>query len=146
MAGFSDAMETEILNYILRGTAFTTLTANTTPANLYAALWIGDPLDTGAGGAEASYTSYARVALSRASGTWNSPTASGASMLCDNVAAITFPASTGGAAQTVTHIVIMSASSGGTQIFNEALAASRTINSGDAAPTFAIGALDVLLT
>jgi hypothetical protein len=145
MAGFSDAMETEILNYILRGTAFTTLTANTTPASLYAALWIGDPGDDNAGGAEASYTSYTRVALSRASGTFTAPSNSGGAMLTDNVGAITFPASTGGAAQTVTHLVIMSASSGGTQIFNQALTNSRTINNGDAAPTFAIGALDVSL-
>lgn len=145
MAGFSDTMETELLNYILRGTALTTLSAAGTPGSLYWALWVGDPLDDGSGGAEAAYTGYARQPTTRASGTWAAPANSAGAMLSDNVAAITFPASSAGSSA-VTHVVCMSAITGGTQIFNQALTTPQTITAGGSAPVFAIGALDVTLT
>jgi hypothetical protein len=70
MAGFSDTIATEILNYFLRGTAMTTFSSNASPASVWVALYNGDP--TGAG-TELTYTNYARVAVSRGSGSWDAP-------------------------------------------------------------------------
>ena len=138
----SNTLETELLNYVLRGQALTTLSAATTPANVWVALFTADPTDAGSG-AEVAYTSYARVAVSRATGSWSAPADNAGAMRSTNAAAITFPASTGGGAQTVTHFGLMSAATAGTLLYHGALTVAQTINVGGSAPEFAIGALAV---
>lgn len=54
MAAMSDYLEDALLNHVFRNTALTS------PTNVFLALWIGDPLDTGLGGAEVSGGAYAR--------------------------------------------------------------------------------------
>lgn len=106
----SNALETDILELLFNATALADLAENdaTSPAtNLYVSLHTGDP---GEGGSqttsECAYTSYARVAVARTSGGW---TVSGNSVV--PVAAITFPACTGGT-ETATHFGVGTGSSG----------------------------------
>jgi len=138
MAGKTNYLEDLIINCVLRGSTFPSWTTG----NHYAALWIGDPTDTGSGGAEVTGGSYARVAIARASGSWDAPTDVSGSQSTQNTAAITFPAPTANWG-TVTHLQIMDASTAGNALYNAALGTSRTINNGDGAPSFAIGALDI---
>lgn len=100
----------DYLKLLFNATAIANIADNASVSpltNLYVALHTADP---GAAGSqttsEATYTSYARVAVARTSGGW---TVSGQSVT--PVAAITFPAGTGGSG-TVTHASIGTASSG----------------------------------
>lgn len=86
---------------------------------------------------EASYTSYARVAITAATGF---SAASGATS--SNTGLLQFPEATGGS-DTVTYISIGTDSSGAGQIlYFGALDSSRSISTG-IQPQFAIGALDI---
>lgn len=116
------------------------------PATLYVGLFTAAPSDTG-GGTEVSGGSYARVSvtasLANFAGTQSagSTTASsGTGGTTSNNGAITFPAPTASWG-TVTHFGIFDASSGGNLWVWGALNTSKTINNGDAAPSFAAGAL-----
>ena len=139
MAGFADYAERALLRQLFRNTT------GPQPTNVYVALWVGDPTDTGAGGAEVTGGSYARVAVSTGSsgsGTgsgWTDPGASGAISTSNN-AAVTFPTPSANWG-TVTHVALMDASTSGNMLASAALSTSRTINNGDSAPSFAIGAL-----
>lgn len=138
MPGKSDYLESLTLNAALRGTAWPAWTSG----SHYIALWIGDPTDAGSGGAEVSTsgTGYARVAVSRAGGSWAVPANNAGAQETSNAGVITFPAPTGNWG-TVTHMAVMDASSSGNMLYSAALSVSRTINNGDGAPSFAIGAL-----
>jgi hypothetical protein len=111
-----------------------------TAGSFYVGLHTGDPGEAGdQTTSEATYTSYARVAVARSGAGW---TVSGNNV--SNAAAITFPAATGGS-NTITHFSIGSDSSGsGNLFFKGVLGASRVISSG-ITPSFAIGELDVTL-
>lgn len=95
MASKTNAFETDILELIFNATALADLAENdtTSPAtNLYVSLHTADPGEAGDQTTnEAAYTSYARVAVARTSGGW---TVTGNSV--SPVAAISFPAATGG--------------------------------------------------
>ncbi len=108
--------------------------------SMYISLHTADPGETGSQTtSEATYTSYARVAVARSSAGF---TISGANV--SNAAAVTFPAATGGS-NTITHFGIGSDSSGaGNLFFKGALSASLAVSSG-ITPSFAIGELDVNL-
>lgn len=109
-----------------------------TAGSFYVSLHTGDPGEAGDQTTnEATYTSYARVAVARSGAGW---TISGANV--SNAAAINFPAATGGS-NTITHFGIGSDSSGaGNLFFKGALGASLAVSTG-ITPSFAIGALDV---
>lgn len=109
-----------------------------TAGSFYISLHTGDPGEAGDQTTnEATYTSYARVAVARSGAGW---TISGAN--CSNAAAVTFPACTGGT-NTITHFGIGSASSAaGNLFFKGALGASLAVSTG-ITPAFAIGELDV---
>jgi hypothetical protein len=122
------AFETSTLSYLL------TAGAVTRPTAWYVALFTTDPTDTGAAGTEVSGFSYARVAV----------TFSVTDNVASNTAGVEFPAATGGAWGTVSHIGIMDALTGGNMIIHSALTASKAIADGDVfrIPT---GDLDVTL-
>jgi len=124
----TNAFETSTLSYLL-----TTGTV-TRPTAWYVALFTSDPTDTGAAGTEVSGFSYARVAVTFAV----------TDNVASNTAGVEFPAATGGAWGTVSHIGIMDASTGGNMIIHSALTASKAIADGDVfrIPT---GDLDVTL-
>lgn len=127
----SNTAETAILEQIFEGTALP-WNGNT---NLWLALHTADPGEAGtATTSEATYTSYARVAVSRSTGftvTGNTIT---------NAALAQFPQSTGGS-NVITYASIVTTSSGaGTIIVRAALASSITVTTG-VQPQFAADAL-----
>lgn len=127
MAGKSDYLENKLLDHVLNGVAYSS------PASVYVGLYTSAPTDAG-GGTEVSGGSYARVQM-----TGGFDTASGGATA--NTAAITFPTSSG-AWGTVTHFGIFDASTNGNLLYWGALAASKTIASGDIAK-FNAGELDI---
>lgn len=106
--------------------------------SFYVSLHTADPGEAGAQNTtEATYTSYARVAVARSAAGW---TISGNNV--SNAAAINFPTATGGS-DTITYFGIGSDAAGaGNLFFKGALTASRVISNG-ITPSFAIGELDV---
>lgn len=116
----------------------TGLRGSSTAGSLYVALHTGDPGEGGtATTSEATYTSYARVAVARSGAGW---TVSGNAV--SNAAAITFPACTGGS-NTITHWSITDTSSGGSDImYKGSFPASLAVSSG-ITPNIPIGDLDI---
>ncbi len=135
MPGKSDYAENTVLNSLLRGVAFP---AMTTGSN-YVALHTADPLDA-ASGTEVSGGSYARIAVTRATGSWAAPADSAGAQSTSNSAAITFASPTANWG-TVTYFAVWDAVTTGNMLYSGALTTSRTINNGDSAPSFAIAAL-----
>lgn len=142
MPGLTDFAERAYLRQLFRNTV------GPQPTTVYAALWIGDPTDTGTGGAEVSTTgtAYARVGISTgtintgAGSGWTDPNASGTIQTSNN-AVVTFPTPAGSNWGTVTHIALMDAPTGGNMLASAALTTSRAMNVGDSPASFAIGAL-----
>lgn len=98
---------------------------------------------------EVSGGSYARVSVTKADGSWKGThgnttgASSGTSGTISNAGAITFasPSANWG---TVTHFFVHDAASGaGNIILCRALTTAKTINNGDAAPSFAADALTI---
>ena len=141
MSALSDYLENKLIDHLFRSLSFTA------PAALHVALLTAAPSDTG-GGTEVSGGSYARVALAPGTTNWantqNSGTGAspGTNGTTQHLVACTFPAPTANWG-VVTHFAIYDASSAGNLMYWAALTASKTINNGDAAPSFAIGALTV---
>jgi len=143
----SDTLEAGILNLLFKNTTFagvgdaTGLVGSTSAGNLYISLHTADPTDAGSQtSSEASYTSYARVAVARSGSGWSvsgtSPTT------VTNVATISFPACTGGSS-TVTYFGVGANSSGAGQLlFSGALTSSLAVSNG-ITPSFAASALTV---
>lgn len=129
---FGNTTETDLLEKIFKATALS-WDANT---DLYLALHTADPGEAGSQTtSEATYTSYARVTVSRSGTGWtvSNPTAT-------NAALVQFPTCTGGS-NTITHVSIGTASSGAGQILvSGALNSSLTVSSG-IQPQFSAGAL-----
>jgi len=135
VAAFSDFLEVELRKHIFRTGSYTK------PTVLAVALFTAAPSDAG-GGTEVTGGSYARVQRDPLDANWSAPDGTGG--LTDNVAALTFPTPTANWG-VVTHFGIFDATSAGNLLFHGALTTPKTINNGDPAPAFAIGALDVTL-
>ena len=140
MAALSNYLENNIIDYVLRGQTFTP------PSTLYVGLFTSAPSDTG-GGTEVSGGSYARVSLASSMINWagtqgaGTTTAStGTSGTTSNNTVIAFPAPTANWG-TITYVGLFDASTGGNLIIYGALATSKTVNNGDAAPSFQAAAL-----
>lgn len=131
MGAKTDYLENQIVDHIFRTASYTK------PTTLYVALFTAAPGETG-GGTEVSGGSYARVAVSTGDANWAAPVSGNATT--SNVNAITFPAPTA-AWGSVTHWGVFDAASAGNLLIYAALATSKTVNNGDAAPSFAAGAL-----
>lgn len=137
----SNTLETGILNLIFANLDLANigdaagLQNSAAAGSLYIALYTTDPTDADTG-TEATYTSYARVAVARSGAGWT--------VAADNVsnaAAVTFPSATGGT-NTITHFGIRTAAAAGDLLFSGALTASLAVSSG-ITPEIAIGGLDV---
>lgn len=133
MSQMSDYLEVELRKHIFRTGSFTK------PSALYVSLHTADPTDAGTG-TEVSGGSYARVQRDPLDANWTG--ASSTSGLTDNAAAITFPSPTANWG-VVTHFAIWDASTSGNMICYGSLTTPKTINNGDAAPSFATGDLDI---
>ena len=114
----------------------TGLRGSSTAGSFYVALYTSDPGEAGTATTnEATYTSYARVAVARSTSGWTVTNDTVA-----NDAAITFPACTGGT-NTITHFGLVETSSGAGELYiSGALTASLAVSSG-ITPAFAISAL-----
>lgn len=132
---FSNTAETAVLNYVFVGTNVS-WDGNT---DLWLALHTADPGEAGSAvTSEAAYTSYARVAVTRATDL----TVSGNSVSNANLEQ--FPQCTGGS-ETITHASIVTTSSGaGTIIVRAALSSSIPVSTG-IQPQFASAALSFTL-
>lgn len=130
----------DILEGLVRGHIFRTATW-AKPTVLAIALYTAAPGETG-GGTEVSGGSYARVQRDPLDANWTA--ASATDGLTDNAAAITFPSPTANWG-VITHQALHTATSGGDMWIYGALTTPKTVNSGDAAPNFPIGALDYIV-
>lgn len=150
MAAFSDFAENKLIDWFFRAQAIgitgASAAAGTGPTSLYVALYTANPTDV-AGGTEVTGGSYARVAVTSSLANWAgtqaaaSTTAStGTSGTTSNNGAITFPAPTANWG-VVTGFGIFDASTAGNLLIWGALTTSKTVNNGDAAPSFAAAAL-----
>lgn len=105
-----NTFENDWLKLIFNATAIANMADNASSSpltNLYVSLHTADPGEAGdQTTSEATYTSYARVAVARTSGGWT-VTANSVSPAAD----ISFPACTGGT-NTITHLAVGTASSG----------------------------------
>ena len=139
MAALSNYLENQLIDWLLRGQAFTP------PATVYIGLLTAAPSDAG-GGTEVSGGSYARVAVSSSLANWagtqsagSTTASSGTGGTTSNNGAITFPAPTANWGS-ITHVAVYDASSSGNLLIWAALTTPKTVNNGDAAPSFAAGA------
>lgn len=137
---FGNTTENDILLFLFNATA---LSGNwpASGANFYVALHTADPGEAGAPNAsEATYTGYARVAITRNSGGF---TVSGNAV--SNTSAVNFAQCTAGS-NTITHFSIVTSASGGTGqiVAKGALSASLAVSAG-ITPSFASGQLSVTL-
>lgn len=130
----SNTTETDILAKVFQATELS-WDANT---NLYVSLHTADPGDSGSQTtSEATYTSYARVAVARDATGWD---VSGDTASNDDL--LQFPQATGGN-NTITHVAIGTASNGAGQIiYSGALNSSLTVSNG-IQPQFAPNALTI---
>lgn len=142
-AVMSDYLENKIADHLFRTTTYSQ------PSTLYMALNTAACSDSSSG-TEVSGGSYARVALNPSNSNWKGThgTTSGASSgtggTVTNASAITFASPTANWG-TITHVRITDASTSGNDLFCIALTNSKTVNNGDAAPSFPIDALSVQL-
>lgn len=140
-ASMSDYLENKIADHVFRTTTYTA------PSGIYIALFTSACSDSAAG-TEVSGGSYARVNAGKADASWRGThsSATGASSgtggTVDNASTLTFPAPTGNWGS-VSHFGIFDASTSGNMLFCAALTTAKTINNGDAAPSFAANALTV---
>ena len=136
MANASDYLEVELRKHLFRTGSFTK------PTVLGVALFTVTPSDSG-GGTEVTGGSYARVNHPPLDANWTAVSATDGAT--DNATAITFPAPSANWGVVVA-FGIFDATSGGNLLVYGPITPSKTINNGDPAPSFAIGALDVTIS
>lgn len=138
----SNFLETALLDSVYRGVAFPAVTGS-----VHVGLKTADPLDDNSAGVEPTIgtAGYARVAVSRAAGSWSAPSDSAGNMRISNAAAINLPASTGAwaASAPLTHFIIMDAATGGNLLHKGALQTARTVDGSGITISFAAGALTI---
>lgn len=139
-ASMADYLENKLVDHTFRGTAYTA------GANIFVGLSTSACSDS-ATGTEVTGGSYARVSVTSNTTNWagtqsagSTAVSSGTGGTTSNNGAITFPAPTANWGS-VTHVIMMDASSAGNILFCIALTTGKTINNGDAAPSFAAAAL-----
>lgn len=138
----TDYAENKIVDALMRGQSLGA------PATWYVGLLTSACSDSSAG-TEVSGGSYARVAVTAGLTQWagtqsagSTSASSGTGGQTSNNAAITFPAPTANWGS-VTHFALYDAASGGNQWVCQSLTTGKTVNNGDAAPSFSAGALTV---
>ena len=135
----TDYAENKVVDALLRGQALGA------PATFYVALYTTCPTDSTAG-TEVTGGSYTRVAVTSSLANWagtqgagTTTASSGTSGTTSNNGVITFPAPTANWG-VVTCWGLLDASTAGNLWIYSALTVNKTINNGDAAPSFAAGA------
>jgi len=121
------------------GVTWLTLKQGMPKRPMYVALLTAAPTDAG-GGTEVVGGSYARVAYQPIDANWTAPTSAGDA---SNKLAVTFPTPSANWGQVVA-FGIYDRLTGGNLLWYAGLTEPVTVNNGDAAPSFAIGAVHVL--
>jgi len=136
MSSATNYLENKLIDWILRGQAFTP------PATVYLALFTSDPGETGSLASEVAGGSYARASMTSALATWSgtqgqgtTTVSSGTSGTTYNNVAVVFPEPTGSWG-TITHVAIMDAATSGNALWVAALAEAKTITAGSGAVIF----------
>lgn len=135
----TDYLENKLADHLFRTTTYSQ------PANLYIGLLTGACSDSSAG-TEVTGGSYARVVNNPGNTNWKGThgTTTGASSgtggTVSNAVAITFPAPSANWGSVIS-FGIYDASTSGNLLVCSSLTVAKTINNGDAAPSFAIDAL-----
>lgn len=141
-----DNAENAILDFYFRGQSLTP------PATFHVALFTATPSDS-AFGTEVSGGSYARVSVAANMTNWSGTQSAGSTTASSgtggqisNNAAITFPAPTANWG-TITHFGLCdhASNTGDSLKCYGALSPSRTVNSGEGAPSFGAGQLTITL-
>lgn len=140
MSAMTNYLENKLIDWLFRGQAFSP------PVTQYVALFTAAPSDAG-GGTEVTGGSYARVAITSSLANWAGTQSTGSTVAStgtggqtSNNAAITFPEPTANWGA-VTHFALFDAASAGNMLTWAALTSPKTINNGDAAPSFPAGTL-----
>lgn len=145
MASMSDYLRNKLLDFLFRAQTFTP------PTIMYVALMTTNSTHAVGSGTEVTGGSYARVAVTNAmgatgwagtqsAGSTTTSSGTGSSAVTSNNGSITYPAPTANWG-VVTGWTIWDASTSGNMLYFGPLSVSKTINNGDAAPSFASGAL-----
>ncbi len=132
--GMSAYLSQKIMGQFMNAVAYTW------PTTVYFGLFTVQP-SSGVGGTEASYTGYARVAMTPGTTDFTAVSTSGE---ISNAVAITFPQNTG-SAETVVGYGLFDALTAGDLLTDNLLTTSQTINT-DATPSFAVGAFTLTAT
>jgi hypothetical protein len=147
-AALSNYLQNKLIDWFLRAQTYSPV------GTVYVALATVAPVagNTTACGTEVTGGSYARVAVTSSLANWagtqsagSTAASSGTSGQTSNNATITFPAPTANWG-TVVGFCLMDASTVGNMLIFAPLTTSKTVNNGDAAPSFAIGALTYTIT
>jgi hypothetical protein len=145
MSNASNYLENQLIDHLFRTATFAK------PTTLYFALFTAVADGDANSVTEVSGGSYARVAVTPLNTNFNgtggstsgtSGSQSGTGGNTTNAVQITFPAPTGNWG-TVSHYGIYDASTSGNLLIWGVLNSSKTVNSGDAAPSFAVGNLSI---
>lgn len=141
-ANLTDTYENKIGDHIFRGVAYSA----TSPAYFYVALFTSACTDS-TRGTEVTGAGYARVAVERSTTAWLSTqgdddVSAGTTGIIANAAIVQFPAPVS-AWGVITAFGIEDAATGGNEIVCTNLIAPKTINAGDAAPSFGVGNLTI---
>ena len=133
MSAMSDYLEGELVKHLFRTGSFAK------PSALYVGLFTGAPSDSG-GGTEVSGGSYARAPLDPGDANWTAPSAGDGKT--SNGVQLSYAAPTANWG-TVVAFGIFDAASGGNLLLHGAINPTRTVLSGDPAPKFPVGALQI---
>jgi len=153
MSAMSDFLENHFIDWYFRAQAFgvtgASAGAGTGPTSLYVALFTTADNDANSSEVEVSGGSYARVAITSSLANWagtqgagTTVASTGTSGTTSNNNPVTFPSPTASWG-VVTSFGIYDALTVGNLQFYGNLGTSKTINNGDAAPSFAAGQLSV---
>jgi hypothetical protein len=142
---FTDYFENKLVDLLIRGQAYSP------PATLYVGLLTAACSDSSPGTeVSTSGTAYARVAVTSNMTNWagtqsagSTTASSGTSGTTSNNGSITFPAPVGSNWGVITHFAVYDLSSAGNMLVCQSLTTPKTVNAGDAAPSFAAGALTI---
>lgn len=150
MAAMTDTFENKLIDFLFRGQALglanSTAAAGTGPSTIYVGLLTAAASDSTTG-TEVTGGSYARIGVAASLANWagtqaaaSTTASSGTSGTTSNNGAVTFAAPTANWG-VITGAALYDSVSGGSMLAYGTLGTSKTVNSGDAAPSFAAAAL-----
>ena len=154
MSAVSDKLENSFIDWFFRGQALglngASAAAGTGPTHLFVGLLAASPTPSdSAVGTELTGAGYGRVDIPSTLANWagtqgagTTVASTGSSGTTSNNVAVQFGAPTANWG-VATHFALFDALTGGNRLYYGALTTPKTINNGDAAPSFAAGALTI---